>query len=321
MYGAFVMYERQNEDKALTILRASVFCWRKERLTKYAAIFFAVAICLAGITNQYIGYVNAQWFILGSGIILVFNEFLLHKASRFRIEASTLADMYDDHVYGLLSNRLITYPMDMVKIERYAGHVRNRRGKYNNHYFKTRYDADARNAIFENQYKYFALRYKLVLFSRGFMYAIWASFGIAVIACCAALDYTKGLKFLDAFTNIIIPSLSVIFLITQSWRALHYDALFFSNSVTRLNKIRKEVGTGESSLKLSSTLYLRSVQDAVFESRSGGNTFPAWVEKLFEMHEAHLEKKRIAQKKENSHILEPRRKSKKHSKTKSKKRR
>ena len=87
-----MLYERQKDDEAVKLLRASVYCSRKERAAKFIAIFFALAICVAGIVNQYLVYVDTQWFILGSGIVLVFNEFLLFKAKRFRVESATLAD-------------------------------------------------------------------------------------------------------------------------------------------------------------------------------------------------------------------------------------
>jgi len=302
-----MLYDRQNEENAVKALKASVYCARKERTAKYIAIFFAFAICVAGIINQFLRYIDAQWFILGSGIILVLNEFLLFKARRFRVESATLGDIYDDHVYGLTSNRLITYPMDQIKIERYAAKVKNRRGKFNSFYWKSRAASDVRNAVFENQYKFFASRYKLVLFCRGFLFAMWTIFFAAIIGTCGFLDYSSGLSFLDAFVNIIIPSLSIIFLIVQSWQTLHYDAQFYSNAVNRLNNIRKEASTGLSPVRLNSSMYLRSVQDAVYEARSAGNTFPSTLEKLFDIREALAEKERLEKdKKDEPYIIEPR---------------
>jgi len=291
-----MMFERQNESQALMYLRASVYCERKERGAKFLAIFFALALCAGGITNSCLPSdmsIDSRWFLFGTGFVLLLNEFLLFKARRYRAEGASINDMYDDYVYGVMDNKVMTYPMNQIVVENYARKVKNKKNKYNNYYFESRVVAEKRNAIFENQYKFFCGKLKLLIFARSFMYVIWSIFFVALAVACAVVSIINDAQFLEVLSDIVIPSFSIIFLIVQAWQTMHYDTKYYANAVDRFNKIRKDVQDGDSRINLNGGLYLRLLQDAVFQARSSGNTFPLWLEKWFSITEMLNEKKRL----------------------------
>ncbi|MDR0462142.1 MAG: hypothetical protein LBG88_02285 [Christensenellaceae bacterium] len=265
------MFERQNDDKAIKYLRASIYCSRKERLQKYIAVMFSGAICLVSIFNSYLKFSDSQWLTLGSGAVIIINEFLLYRAKINRTLSASLMDFYDDYIYGLIPNRLLTKPIDPVAIESIAAKVRNRK-KCRNYYGNPA-------SVFESQYNTFASSYKMLLFARTFFYTIWLSFFVIILSICATFND----EFLKTLIKILIPSLSMIFLIVRSWQTLWLSLGGHQKCVNILNQTRKEVVAGESDVRLTDMKYLRSVQDAVFHTRCNNFTVPGFIQKFYKM--------------------------------------
>jgi hypothetical protein len=263
------VFEKQNDEKAIKYLRASIYCTRKERLYKYIAVGFSALICLASVLNSYLTFVESKWLTLGSGAIIIINELVLYRAKINRTMSASLMDFYDDYVYGMMSNRLLTKPIDPVAIESLAEKVRNSK-KYRDYY-------GTPSSVFECQYNNFASSYKALLFARGFCYTLWIMFFVVILIICATFND----QFLDTLIRILIPSLSMIFLIVRSWQTLWLSLAGHQKCVSFLNQIRKEVVAGDSDIRLTDMKYLRLVQDAVFHTRTTAFTVPGFIQRIY----------------------------------------
>jgi hypothetical protein len=261
------MYERQNKEKALNYLKAGVLCKRRERFSRNTVLVFSLAICILGIVNNSFNFMEAEYLILISGVLLIVQSFLGWLARKYRMEHVTMMEMFDSFVYGMTPNVLMMRTISEVEVEAYARKVRDKKGlKYRNWYYKTRNDADKRNAVLDNQYQYFVSRYKLMLSARVFFYTIWVSFFVMLIA----FSFSSNELFSDTLVNIFVPSLNMILLIVSSWQVFNTQLMVMQDNVGTFGKLRQEGST-------STHVFTRTAQDAIFKIRMQSFAIPKFL--------------------------------------------
>ena len=132
--------ERQNDEKALTLLRASERCLSNERNIKYIMIFLSFSICLAAIFNRYLPQILpsvenvvdlqstiATYINLISGVVLVLGIALGFYVARMHTEGTVLRDRYEAYVFDNAPNFSILRPIPQTMVEIYAKKTRRKR--------------------------------------------------------------------------------------------------------------------------------------------------------------------------------------------------
>jgi len=269
-----MMYERQNEMRSLKLLKASVYCTRVERALKALPILLSIAVCVIGIFNQYNDFISPIWLAGLAGLVLVVDAVLMSIARWFQNWSASLMDIYDHHVYGIPSNKLMTKHMSQIAIDQYSSRVNDKDGtRFKNFYFDARVDSSSLRScpVFENQKRQFVEEHNLLAYCRKYMYIIWIGFlvGLLVIAS------TFGDTFLNSIVNIFVPSLGIIVLIVNSWIGFEENLRDLKHCTDNLEKKRVEFAKGQCEQNLNSPQFLRSVQDGVFKFRSQNVTVPS----------------------------------------------
>ncbi|MDE7300839.1 MAG: hypothetical protein K2N47_01575, partial [Clostridia bacterium] len=145
--------ERQNDEEALTLIKASYHCLRSEQLLKYFMIVLSIAICIIAIFNRYldvllsgvqgltterIAYIQEQISIylnLASGVIIVINLIFGFTASRMHTEGTVLRDRYDAYVFGNPPNLAILRPIPATYVSVYAKKVHKKEENFKNYIY------------------------------------------------------------------------------------------------------------------------------------------------------------------------------------------
>jgi hypothetical protein len=300
------MYERQNERANVNLVKAAVYCTRRERALKFLPVVLSLGVCILGVLNQYFGWLDTLWIILATGIILVVDALLFAWARRFQVWSATFMDIYDHRVYGIPSNKLITKHMSQVITDQYAAKIKDKRGKLKNFYYNTVQDSCKQCAVFENQYKEYLREYNLLYYSRKWLYITWVSFFVIIVAISAFFND----QFLDTITNIFVPSLTIIMLIVNSWISFEENVRDLRNCINNLDKKRAEYRTYQEQHNLNSPMFLRSVQDGIFKFRSLNFTVPSIFASMFNSSEKKLRKRMQKENAKPDPILSRRRKKK-----------
>jgi len=303
------MYERQNERANLNLVKAAVFCTRRERALKLLPVILSVAVCILGVLNQYFGWFDSLWIILATAVILIADALLFALARRFQVWSASFMDIYDHRVYGIPSNKLMTKHMSQVVTDQYAARIKDKRGKLKNFYFNSVQDSCRQCSVFENQYKEYLREYNLLYYSRKYLYIIWVSFFVSLVVISAIFNNV----FLETIINIFVPSLTIIMLIINSWISFEENIRDLRNCINNLDKKRAEYRTYQEQHNLNSPMFLRGVQDGIFKFRSLNFTVPPFLATMFNSAEKKLHKRMLKENAKPDPLLSRRRK-----KTKSK---
>lgn len=284
-----MMFDRQNDPENIKLIRASIYCTRMERGLKMLPTLLSIGACVAGIANHYNGFMDPLWFAFIAGLILIIDAIFFTIASRFQQLSASLMDIYDHRVYDIPSNKLMTKPLTQAAIDNFSRRVKDR-GKFKNYYWNTSAESTKSYSIFLNQHKQFTNEYKLLQFSRLYLYTAWIGFLVGLIVISFILDDT----FINTIANIFIPSLGIIMLIVNSFITFEENLSDIRNCLANLDKKREEHNKGVLDQNLRSNAFLRTVQDSVYKFRSQNITIPTFVYLMFCSYEKvkiHEEKK------------------------------
>ncbi len=279
----------QNDSEALTYLRASHHCLRKEKSVKYLIIVLSFAICLAAIFNRYLpqmapnvkNIVEIQSIVatvlnLVSGVIVVVGLVLGFYVSRMHTEGTVLRDKYEAYVFDN-PNPSILKPIPQTIIEVYAKKTRHKPDKYFKNYLYSQ-DDDPKDATAQFEYidKEIRSDYKLYLSIQPFFLTIWI--GFCVIVFLIALSFND--TFITTLINILIPSLSAITIIGNSWYGCRLQMKQLQNLINVTNQI-KNMSENKRLLYVSDERNMRMLADGLFNYRSSAFVIPTFLEKRY----------------------------------------
>ena len=267
------MFERQNDVRAIKLLKASTYCTRMERGVKLISIILSLSICVAGVLNHYLSFVDPMVIVCIAGVILVMDALLMALARRYQVWSASLMDIYDHYVYNIPSNKLVTKYMSPVVTDYYARKVKDKKEKLHNYYFNAKENCETHAPVFENQYKQFVAEYNLLCFARIPLYIMWIGFFVGILAISATFND----RFFSTIVNIFVPSLGVIMLIINAWINFEENLRDLRHCTANLDKKIFEYKETEGSANLNSAMFQRSVQDAIYKFRSTDFTVPSFL--------------------------------------------
>lgn len=240
--------ERQNDEKALTLLRASERCLSNERNIKYIMIFLSFSICLAAIFNRYLPQILpsvenvvdlqstiATYINLISGVVLVLGIALGFYVARMHTEGTVLRDRYEAYVFDNAPNFSILRPIPQTMVEIYAKKTRRKRDeKFLNAIYGEDKSPSANFAQYEYIKKEVRSDYKLYIYIQPFFLTIWIGFCILVMIIAVSFNDS----FITTLINILIPSLSAISTIANSWRGCRLQIRQLQNLQNIIDEIQ-----------------------------------------------------------------------------------
>lgn len=283
------LVQLQNENEAITYLRASHYCLQKEKSLKYLMIFLSFGICLAAIFNRYlpqmmpnasnaeeIQQIVATVINLISGVILVIGLVLGFYVSRMHTEGTVLHDRYESYVFGTL-NPSILRPISKTMIEEYARKTKRIPDeKFQNYLYKEDEEPKTATAQFEYIRKVIRSDYKLYLSIQPFFLTIWI--GFCVLVFLIAISFNDS--FVTTLINILIPSLSAITTIGNSWYNCRLQMRQLQNLINITEQIDK-LSESKKLLYISDERNMRMLADGLFNYRSSAFMIPTFLEKRF----------------------------------------
>ncbi len=281
--------QNQNDHQAITYLRASHHCLQKEKHVKYLMIFLSFGICLAAIFNRYLpqmlqkvnNIVEIQQIVatiinLVSGVILVVGLVLGFYISRMHTEGTVLRDKYDSYVFGRL-NPSILRPISQTMIEEYARKTKKISDeKFKNFLYSEEDDPKNSSAQFDYISKEVHNDYKLYLSIQPFFLTIWIGFCVMIFLIALSFNDT----FITTLINILIPSLSAITTIGNSWYSCRLQMKQLQNLINITEEIDK-MPESRRQLYISDERNMRMLADGLFNYRSSAFVIPNFLEKRF----------------------------------------
>ncbi len=283
------LVQLQNENEAITYLRASHYCLQKEKSVKYLMIFLSFAICLAAIFNRYlpqlmpkvkniedIQQIIATVINLISGVLLVVGLVLGFYINRMHTEGTVLHDKYESFVFGTL-NPSILRPISNTVVEEYARKTKRKADKkFQNYLYNEDADPKQSTAQFEYIRKVVHSDYKLYLSIQPFFLTIWI--GFCVLIFLIALSFNDS--FITTLINILIPSLSAITTIGNSWYSCRLQMRQLQNLMNITEQIDK-LSENKKLLYMSDERNMRMLADGLFNYRSSAFVIPTFLEKRY----------------------------------------
>ncbi len=241
-------YARQNDKTAITLFKASYRCLRNERIAKYIMIVLSFGICLAAIFNKYLpqmasGVENiteiqstaATYINLISGLILVIGIVVGFYTTRMHTEGTVLQDRYDSYVFDNPPNLSILRPIPQTVINVYAHKTRKKDEAFRDNLFDSDSPIDADTAQFDYINATAHSDYRLYLSIQPFFLTLWI--GFCVIIILLAISFNDA--FVTTLINIMIPSLSAITTIGNSWYNCRLQMKQLQNLLTVIDQIQR----------------------------------------------------------------------------------
>lgn len=276
------IYQRQNEKRAIILLRASTYCLKKERNIRYYMIAIAILICLFSIFNKYLDKLFpmipnvkvvssdlSQAINLVSGCILIANMFLDRLASRVHIEGINLIEMYDNYVFRLPTNKSIMRPISETVIQNYAGKMRRIKDiTFKNYYFASPEEANRPNSIYYFQKQQLETEHAVMLNIQPVFLFLWFSFIVIIIVGAVVIND----NFLSSLLNILIPSFSAISMIMSSQYCFSENMRILANSINVIRDAEPKQGAEN---KYTARLF----QDGLFNQRMRAFMVPDFMVK------------------------------------------
>ena len=290
----------QNDKEALTYLRASHHCLKKEKGLKYLMIILSFGICLAAIFNRYlpqmmpsvknisdIQEIVATIINLVSGVILVVGLVLGFYVTRMHTEGTVLRDKYEAFVFNN-QNPSILRPIPKTVIEMYAKKTHRKPDKFFKNYLYSENDNPKDSTA---QFEYIAREvqsdYKLYLSIQPFFLTIWIGFCVLVFLIALSFNDT----FITTLINILIPSLSAITIIGNSWYGCRLQMKQLQNLINVVDQI-KNMPESKKALYIADERNMRMLADGLFNYRASSFVIPSFLERRFQK-KANLESKVI----------------------------
>ncbi len=282
--------ELQNDKTALTLLRASYHCLRNERIVKYLMIFLSFGICLAAIFNRYLpqmaphidNIVHIQEVVatiinLISGMILVVGLVLGFYVTRMHTEGTVLRDRYEAYVFNN-QNLAILRPISLTVIEEYAKKTRKKPDKYfKNCLYKDGEQPKESLAQFEYINNEVHHDYRLYLSIQPFFLTLWIGFCVLVFVIALSFNDT----FITTLINILIPSLSAITIIGNSWYNCRLQMKQLQNLINIVDQINN-LPENKRLMYVSNEKNMRALADGLFNYRASAFVIPDFLERRFE---------------------------------------
>lgn len=280
------LLDRQNDETALTLLRASENCLNRERYVKYLMIFMSFSICLAAIFNRYlpqmlpdvenaveIQEIIATYINLISGVVLVCGIVLGFYVSRMHTEGTTLRDRYEAYVFDNAPNHSILRPIPKTMIEIYAKRTRRKTDDAFKNAIYEPTDAPSRNAAqFEFINREVRSDYKLYIYIQPFFLTIWIGFCILVMIIAVSFND----RFITTLINILIPSLSAISTIASSWHGCRLQIKQLQNLLNVIDEIQS-MSENKRMQYISDKHNIRLLADGLYEYRVSPFVIPKFL--------------------------------------------
>ncbi len=294
-----VIAQRQNHPKAIELIKASYRCFRAERIIKYIMIFLSFGVCLAAIFNRYLPQMASSveniekiqqdastYLNLISGAIIVAGIPLGFYSSRMHTEGTVLQDRYEAYVFENKPNLSILRPISDTYIELYAKKAHKDDSKFYDRIYGEKFPKDDSRAQFEYIKKEVHSDYNLYVWIQPFFLTIWVGFCILVIIIAVSFND----MFVTTLINIMIPSLSAITTIGNSWYACRLQMRQLTNLMTCIDRI-ESLPPDLFKNYISDKQNMRLLADGLFNYRSSAFVIPNFLVKL---HQRSIEKTKLA---------------------------
>ncbi len=284
------LLERQNDEEALTLLRASMNCLNNERRVKYLMIFMSFSVCLAAIFNRYLPQMLpnvgniveiqeniATYINLISGVVLVLGIVLGFYVARMHVEGTSLQDRYEAYVFDNAANFSILRPISKAMIEIYAKKTRWKKdAKFLNNIYSPDDTPSAPTAQFDYICNEVRSDYKLYIYIQPFFLTIWIGFCILVMIIAVSFND----KFITTLINILIPSLSAISTIASSWKGCRLQIRQLQNLLNIIDNIQS-MPESKKMLYITDKSKVRLLADGLFEYRVSPFVIPEFLKRRF----------------------------------------
>jgi len=285
------LLDRQNHEKAITLLRASEHCLNSERRIKYLMIFLSFSVCLAAIFNRYLPQmlpdVNniadiqekiATYINLISGVVLVCGIALGFYVERMHTEGTVLQDRYEAYVFNNEPNHSVLRPVSQAMVEVYAKKTNKKSDdKFRNHIYGPDDDPSVAAAQFEFISKEVRSDYKLYIFIQPFFLTLWIGFCIVIMIIAVSFND----KFITTLINILIPSLSAISTIASSWHGCRLQMRQLQNLINVIDGIQS-MPESRKLLYITDKRNIRLLADGLFAYRASAFVIPKFLIKKFQ---------------------------------------
>lgn len=283
--------ERQNDETALTLLRASVRCLNNERYIKYLMIFMSFSICLAAIFNRYLPQILptvenivevqskiATYINLISGVVLVCGIVLGFYVARMHTEGTVLQDRYEAYVFDNSPNLSILRPIPQTMVEIYAKKTRRKRDeKFINYIYSDEDNPSASTAQYEYIKKEVRSDYKLYIYIQPFFLTIWIGFCILVMIIAVSFNDS----FITTLINILIPSLSAISTIANSWHGCRLQIKQLQNLQNIIDDIQA-MSENKRTAYITDKHNIRLLADGLFAYRASAFVIPNFLKRKYQ---------------------------------------
>lgn len=282
--------ERQNHTQAITLIKASYRCFRAERLIKYVMIFLSFSICLAAIFNRYLPTLLpnienleqvqqdiSTYLNLISGANLVASMPLAFYCGRMHTEGTVLRDRYDAYVFNNAENKSILRPVTDTYISIYAKKAGKDNKKFRNYIYGN--DTTPEEAVAQFEYIANEARsdYNLYISIQPFFLTIWVGFCLLIVIIAVSFND----MFVTTLINIMIPSLSAITTIGNSWYNCRLQMKQLTNLITCVDKI-KSLPDDQYIKYVTDKDKMRELADGLFCYRSSAFVIPNFLVKFYQ---------------------------------------
>lgn len=272
------------------MIKASYRCFRAERIIKYIMIFLSFGVCLAAIFNRYLPQMapnvadvekiqqDASTYLnLISGAIIVAGMPLGFYSSRMHTEGTVLQDRYEAYVFDNGANSSILRPISDTYIDLYAKKAHKSDRKFFSYVYGKDQPVDDATAQFEYIKKTARSDYNLYISIQPFFLTIWIGFCILIIIIAVSFND----MFVTTLINIMIPSLSAITTIGNSWYNCRLQMKQLTNLIACIDRI-EALPPEQYNLYISDKQKIRLLADGLFNYRSSAFVIPNFLVKLYE---------------------------------------
>jgi len=266
---------------------AEKFLSAREKLVTYIIVSASVFFCVFGAVLGLIGSSTSNAFILVSDEIYKTIEFLKRANSIiaaafvvFKIYADLLTDnisidkvncneVFDCTLYGMELNKLIIRPIPLPFVKEWQRKIKKQSSITK---LVDTLDFPTNTAIFESQKAYVDKCYGLLSYARvKFFNYIWVITFILIFVSCFFLGEKS---FLEVVTSIIIPSLSIVTIISSSFYHFVKAKNILSYALNTMEEMSKQT-------KNKTQADLRNLQDFIFSLRRIYPVIPGFIEHFY----------------------------------------
>jgi len=276
--------QRQNDPKAITLLKASERCLRNERISKYFMIVLSVGICLAAIFNRYLPQIfgdtskvadiqqtAAMYINLISGGIIVAGIPLGFYSTRMHTEGTVLRDRYEAYVFDNPTNLSILRPISETFVSMYAKKLKKPDEKFKNYLYPEKAE-EGSAAQFDYISETAHSDYQLYLYVQPFFVVLWVGFCLLIVLIAVSLND----MFVTTLINIMIPSLSIITTIGTSWYNCRLQMRQLTNLLNVIDRIQS-MPIEKRRIYIAKKENIRLLADGLFNYRSSAFVIPNFL--------------------------------------------